>query len=119
MIKFISDKFLKTKKETHNTVIFRIDSENENIKVDFLFDNINENSSRQIGEFLYFLNNGYYIKNILDILSNLSSNNPEYATFINNILRFWSDKLPVEPSIEDKPIISPTHFQQNIFYKKT
>jgi hypothetical protein len=105
------------KKELNNKIIFEI--QNENIKVDLLFNDTSLKSPKQIGEFLYYLNNGYYVTHILDILVSLSHNKPEYENFVHNIIDSWSSKLPLESHVEDTPVVPPTYFQQNTLYKKS
>lgn len=100
---------------TINTVSFILDNKIDNIKVDFLFDDIDPDSAVKTGDFLYYLSNGYYTKHILDILLNIAQKNPQHKDYIYNIINTWS--LHLNPVVdnnetEEPPIVKPSLFQQ-------
>jgi hypothetical protein len=119
MIKRIIDKIFRSNKNKlfSNKLIFEITDDN-NIKVDFLFNDPNIDSPEKIGQFLYCLNSGYYMTRILDMLVSLSRQKPEYEFFVHNIIQSWSQNIPSKSSVEEKPIVSPTYFQKHILDKK-
>ena len=101
-----------------NTVSFILDNKIDNIKVDFLFDDIDPDSAAKTGDFLYYLSSGYYTKHILDILLNIAQKNPQHKDYIYNIINAWS--LHINPIVENNentepPIVKPSLFQQHAF----
>jgi len=105
------------KNSLYNKIIFEV-RDDDTIKVDLLFNDPKIDSPEKIGEFLYYLNNGYYTSNILDILVGLSRQKPEYKDFVRDIIHFWSLKITPESKISDTPLVPPTYFQQNTFNNK-
>lgn len=101
-----------------NTVSFILDNKMDNIKVDFLFDDIDPDSAAKTGDFLYYLSGGYYTKHILDILLNIAQKNPQHKDYIHNIINAWS--LHINPIVDNNetvepPIVKPSLFQQHAF----
>jgi hypothetical protein len=103
----------------NNTISFILDNKTDNIKVDFLFDNIDPDSAAKTGDFLYYLSGGYYTVHVLDILLDIAQKNPQHKDYIYNVINTWSLHLnPINSKInetEEPPIVKPSLFQQQAF----
>lgn len=108
-------------KNPTNTIGFILDSKTDNIKVDFLFDDMDPQSASKTGDFLYHLSGGYYTAYILDILLSIAEKNPQHKDYIYNVINAWSLNLnPVDNNnkeTEEPPIVKPSLFQQHIFHQ--
>jgi hypothetical protein len=127
MIIYLYNKYFKKninanpEKKSVNSITFTID-DSDNIKVYFVFDDPSPDSTAKVGDFLYHLSNGHYINYILDILLNISKQQPEHRDYIWNIINSWSLNLSNYDSANptnDQPIVRPSLFQQHAFPHKT
>lgn len=128
MITYLYNKYFNKKnintnknKSSVNSITFTIDH-SDNIKVYFAFDDPSPDSPSKVGDFLYHLSNGHYVNYILDILLNISKQQPEHKDYVWSIINAWSLNLssydaPTETN--DQPIIKPSLFQQHVFPHKT
>lgn len=120
MFKKILDKlsnYLKNKSKTDsktNSILLQIDHDNKvNLKV-FINNNTIESADR-FGLLLFLLNEGYYVQGFLDILSDLSKQNPYNDKFVKQTISSWSNKITESAELESNinsndPVIKPTEF---------
>lgn len=86
------------------------------IKVKLVVENEYPTTAEKIGEFLFYLNHGYYAKNITTTIQNmyLNENNPVERSlkelFVSNIIQTWLSHLDILNNNKEQPIISPTNF---------
>lgn len=120
MIKKLLNTLFKNKKNssqfnhTTNSIVFEIDKNNKiNLKV--FINDTNIESADKLGVLLFLLNEGYYVQGFLDILSDLSKQDPNNDEFVKKIINSWSTKVTEIAEYEsqlniNEPIIKPTQF---------
>ena len=114
MLTYLYNKYLKkdTEKTYVNSITFVLD-QSDNIKVYFNFDDPSLDSPIKIGNFLYYLSNGYYTNHILDILMKIAQKQPDHKEYIWNVINAWSLNIPDDTieNTDEQPIVKPSLFQ--------
>lgn len=117
MINYIKKLLFNKKSNISNTnisaIIFQIDNSNEETKIKIELENLSTDAAQKFGSLLFLINEGYYVKPILDILSEMSKESMEKAIFTQYTMSEWSSKVATNNNTDDDPIIKPTQFNTN------
>jgi|LakMenE18May11ns_1017448.scaffolds.fasta_scaffold9805417_2 hypothetical protein len=106
------------KESEKNSLIFSINRDGD-LLIEVVLKENNKNSHEYLGNLLFELNNGNYTQNILDLLLEISKNNPNFAQLVKKTISVWSAKVLLHtPTVnEDAPIINPSQFYNGKNYE--
>lgn len=112
ILNFIKSIFYQRKFISNNTIIFSVDTDNNN---DFKLEinHYSKEAAEKFGVLLFLINEGYYVQSILDSLSSLSKENEEKSQFVQQAIYNWSSHIKASDgysSTNDEPIVKPTQF---------
>ena len=128
MIKDIYNKLFHSNKSTNenkeqysncNAIVFILDPKNKEDIVDIklYINDTSDESAKQFGTLLYSINESFYAKSFLQMMSDITKDNPEYSTFMNIAIKRWSDffhnvknQETTEDQNSDDPIVPPSYF---------
>lgn len=100
-----------------NAIIFILDSKNENSFVDIklYINDTSDHAAKQFGTLLYSINESFYAHTFLQMMNDITKDNPEYSLFMNQAIQTWSkffNKLKAEDNSQE-PIVPPSSFYSN------
>jgi hypothetical protein len=118
-------------RNNENSLSFILDKDNNSVIQINVQHFDNDQYIDKFAQLLFMLNNGYYHKNIVDIMSDLAIKDPDRALFLSKVIQKWShyiDKyVDAEEKVNDyninKPCVSPLSFsklvsQPNVQHEK-
>lgn len=132
MIKYFIDKFSKKKNEqqsipvvpNENAITFAVDALDRPI-IRISLQNLQESNAKQLAETLFLINNGSYQNQIIEMLKELGTQDPDRMMLIKQIMHYWIEQIQLntsqpEPVDENQPLIPPLSFSKilNTTYEK-
>lgn len=112
ILNFIKSIFKKTSKSLDNSILFRIDNNQE---TDFKFDinNYSKDSAEKLGLLLFLISEGYYVQSFLDSLTSLYKDDKNKQEFVQQVVGSWATNISANETYEAsnaEPIIKPSQF---------
>ena len=115
ILSFIKQLFSKptipeTPIQSNNSICFSIEDDGK-VKINYQLCQTNDKDADKFANLLFLINEGYYVKDILDSMVSIVEQNNNHQTFIHNIISYWSiyaNIIDVETT--EKPIVSPSQF---------
>jgi len=109
LLSFFNRKSNKSKAKNNNSIIFEME-ENSAIKIHINIYNKSIKDAEQLGLALFLINEGYYIKDLLDIINDMYKNHPNDKDFMQTAITSWSNCISNNDDANESPIIKPTEF---------
>lgn len=104
---FLKKYFSKTNEKLDNILSFKLD--NSNIpSFNITVNDTSYDAAKKLALFIYFLNSGFFQKEMFDILINKSNEDIDIKYFLKDVVLHWIDYK--KNYADNEPIISPTDF---------
>lgn len=98
-------------------ISFSVDSK-DNLLIRMIIRETNTETSNQLGDLLFNLNEGYLAQSILEVMNEIATHDTDHYLCIKNIIHRWSKNiLNLENKNEsslNEPIVNPSSFNTNI-----
>jgi hypothetical protein len=116
---FIQKIFNKKKQPENNSrvnqIVFSLDQSHQSF-VKIRVENLETIAADSLGHLLFLINSGGMNKSVLEVLTDLGSQDVSANQFIQKTLEFWKHYEENNLSTNytfDEPVIRPSHFNQN------
>lgn len=124
IIAYLKSFFYNKKTEPHfdNQLMVRVDKDGR-IFVNFDIQHFSQNDCDNFASMLYYMNEGFYVGTILDLLLHLGKQDSRYVDFMDKVVHKWSKLLTEHNHMQvdiryQKPIIAPSEFYKLTGYTK-